>query len=397
MITPVLPTYARAPLTFVKGEGPWLIDENEDRYLDFGAGIAVNSLGHAHPRLVAALEDQARRLWHTSNLYNIPGQEKLAERLVDLTFADTVFFCNSGAEAMECAIKTARKYHYAKGQPERNRIITFEGSFHGRTLATISAAGAEKLTKGFEPLPPGFDHLPFGDFEALTAAIGPETAAILIEPVQGEGGIRPVPAEELRALRALCDEQGLLLIYDEVQCGFGRTGKLFAHEWSGATPDIMGVAKAIGGGFPLGACLGTENAALGMTAGAHGSTYGGNPLAMAVGNAVLDVMTEDGFLDHVSEISGRLRQGLAALSETYPEIIETVRGEGLMLGLKCKIEAGAFITATRDEKLLLVPAGDNVVRLLPPLNIEAKDVDEALSRLESACARLKAGAAAESA
>jgi acetylornithine/N-succinyldiaminopimelate aminotransferase len=390
VITPVLPTYARAPLSFVKGEGPWLIDEKEDRYLDFGAGVAVNCLGHANPRLVAALEDQARSLWHCSNLYNIPGQQKLAERLVALTFADTVFFCNSGAEALECAIKTARKHFSAKGEPQRHRIITFEGSFHGRTMATISAAGAEKLTKGFEPLLPGFDHLPFGDLEAVEAAIGPETAAILIEPVQGEGGIRPVPADDLRALRALCDEHGLLLIYDEVQCGYGRTGKLFAHEWSGATPDIMAVAKGIGGGFPLGACLATENAASGMTAGAHGSTYGGNPLAMAVGNAVLDVMTEDGFLDHVSQVAGRLRQGLAALAETYPEVIETVRGEGLMLGLKCKVDVGRFIGAARDEKLIAIPAGENVARLLPPLNIEIEDVDEALRRLEAACARIQA-------
>jgi len=390
VITPVLPTYARAPLTFVKGEGPWLIDENEDRYLDFGAGVAVNCLGHANPRLVAALEDQARRLWHCSNLYNIPGQQKLAERLVALTFADTVFFCNSGAEALECAIKTARKHFHAKGQPERKRIITFEGSFHGRTIATISAAGAEKLTKGFEPLLPGFDHVPFADHEAVKAAIGPETAAILIEPVQGEGGIRPVPAECLRGLRALCDEHGLLLIYDEVQCGYGRTGKMFAHEWSGATPDIMAVAKGIGGGFPLGACLATENAAVGMTAGAHGSTYGGNPLAMAVGNAVLDVITEDGFLDHVSMVAGRLRQGLSALVATYPDVLEALRGEGLMLGLKCKVDVGAFIGAARAAKLILVPAGENVARVLPPLNIEPEDVEEALRRLDAACAQLQA-------
>ncbi len=389
MITPVLPSYARAPLSFVKGEGPWLIDENEDRYLDFGAGIAVNSLGHAHPTLVAALEDQARRLWHTSNLYNIPGQERLAERLVELTFADTVFFCNSGAEALECAIKTARKHFHALGQPERNRIITFEGSFHGRTLATISAAGAEKLTNGFGPHMPGFDILPFADLDAVKAAIGPETAAILIEPVQGEGGIRPAPADYLLGLRALCDEHGMLLIYDEVQCGMGRTGRLFAHEWSGAAPDIMAVAKAIGGGFPLGACLATEDAANGMTAGSHGSTYGGNPLAMAVGNAVLDVMTEDGFLDHVSQIAGRLRQGLAALAETYPDVIEGVRGEGLMLGLMCKADVGAVLSAARDEKLLLVPAGENVARLLPPLNIAPEDVDQALSRLDAACAKLQ--------
>jgi len=312
VINPVLPTYARAPVAFEKGEGSWLYDESGEKYLDFGAGIAVNALGHAHPALVEALETQARRLWHTSNLYGIPGQQRLAERLTQATFADTVFFTNSGAEAMECAIKMARKFHSHQGNPERYRIITFEGSFHGRTLATIAAAGAQKLTDGFGPMPEGFDHVPFADHDALKAAITDETAAILIEPIQGEGGIRPVPWQCLRGLRELADEHGILLIFDEIQCGMGRTGKLFAYEHCGITPDIMASAKAIGGGFPFGACLASERAAAGMTAGSHGSTYGGNPLAMAVGNAVLDVMLADDFLDDVTQISTRMRQSSCA-------------------------------------------------------------------------------------
>lgn len=388
MITPVMPTYARAPLSFVKGEGPWLITDTGDRYLDMGAGIAVASLGHANPVLIAALEDQARRLWHTSNLYNIPNQQALAERLVEHTFADTVFFTNSGTESMECAVKMARKYHSAKGAPERHRIITFEGSFHGRTLGMISAAGSEKLTKGFGPMLPGFDILPFGDHDALTAAITDETAAILIEPVQGEGGIRPVPAQCLKGLRDLCDQHGILLIMDEIQCGVGRTGKLFAHEWAGVEPDIMAVAKGIGGGFPLGACLATEDAASGMTAGTHGTTYGGNPMACAVGIAVLDEMLKDGFMEHVSRLSGHMRQGLEGLIASHPDVFELVRGEGLMLGVKCKVPNMDVVNAGYAAHLLTVPGGDNVIRILPPLNLTIEEVDEALRRLDQAAGSL---------
>ena len=393
MIPPVLPTYARAPLTFVEGAGAWLTTDAGERYLDLGGGIAVNAFGHAHPRLVAALEAQARRLWHTSNLYRIHQQEALAERLVAMTFADTVFVTNSGAEAVECAIKMARKHHHAAGRPERNRIVAFEGSFHGRTLATISAAGAEKLTAGFGPLLPGFDHVPFGDHDALRAAVGPETAAVLIEPIQGEGGIRPVPEQCLRGLRALCDEAGILLILDEIQCGMGRTGRLFAHEWAGVAPDVMAVAKGIGGGFPLGACLATEAAASGMTAGSHGSTYGGNPLACAVGCEVLDMMAEPGFLDGVSRAAGRFRQGLEALVAGHPRVFEGVRGQGLMLGLKCRVPNADVVAAGYAERVLTVPGGENVLRLLPPLTLTDAEIDEGLRRLDAAAARLGAAAA----
>jgi acetylornithine/N-succinyldiaminopimelate aminotransferase len=384
VIPPVLPTYARAPLSFVEGKGAWLTTESGERYLDLGAGIAVNALGHAHPRLVAALEDQARRLWHTSNLYNIPNQQALAEKLVEATFADTVFVTNSGTEAIECAIKMARKHFHDAGAPGRHRIVSFEGSFHGRTIAAISAAGSEKLTKGFGPLLPGFDIVPFGDLDAIRAAIGPETAAILLEPIQGEGGIRALPVETLRALRALCDEHGLLLILDEVQCGMGRTGRLFAHEWAGITPDIMAVAKGIGGGFPLGACLATERAASGMTTGTHGTTYGGNPLACAVGCAVMDIVTEPGFLDHVSHIAGRLRQGLEALVAGHPEVFAEVRGQGLMLGLRCVLPNASVVQAGYDAHVLTVPAAENVIRILPPLVLSDAEADEGLRRLEAA-------------
>ena len=387
MITPVMPTYARAPISFTRGEGPWLFDEDGQRYLDFGSGVAVNALGHAHPALVEALTEQARRLWHVSNIYRIPEQEALAERLIEETFADTVFFTNSGAEAMECAIKTARKYHSHHGHPERYRIITFEGSFHGRTLATISAAGAEKLTDGFGPMLEGFDHVPFGDHEALNAAIGPETAGILIEPVQGEGGVRPVPEQCLKGIRDLCDQHGILMILDEVQSGMGRTGKLFAHEWAGVEPDIMGAAKGIGGGFPLGACLATEAAAAGMTAGSHGSTYGGNPLASAVGLKVLETVLEDGFLEHVSRMSGLLRQKLEGLAASWPEVLIEVRGEGLLLGLCCKHPSAELLQAARDERLLLIPAGDNVLRVIPPLNVQPDEISAAMEALERACAK----------
>ncbi|RCS25175.1 aspartate aminotransferase family protein [Phyllobacterium salinisoli] len=385
---PLYDTYNRAGLRFERGEGVWLITEKGDRYLDFAAGIAVNSLGHAHPHLVKALTSQAEKLWHVSNVYEIPGQEKLGQRLVNATFADKVFFTNSGAEALECAIKTTRRYHYVNGHPERYRIITFEGAFHGRTLATIAAGGQAKYLEGFGPKVDGFDQIPFGDEKALKAAITPETAGILIEPVQGEGGLRPVTEESLRSLRKICDEHGLLLLLDEVQCGVGRTGKLFAHEWAGVTPDIMAVAKGIGGGFPMGACLATAEAAKGMTAGVHGTTYGGNPLAMAVGNAVLDVVLADGFIEHVRDIARLFKQGLASIADRYPDVVSEQRGSGLLMGLKCVVPNTAFIEALREENLLSVGAGDNVVRLLPPLTITEDEAREGLARIEAACERL---------
>jgi acetylornithine/N-succinyldiaminopimelate aminotransferase len=377
-------TYARAPMRFERGEGVWLITETGERYLDFAAGVAVNSLGHAHPHLVETLKSQAEKLWHTSNLYESPGQEKLARRLIDNTFADKVFFTNSGAEALECAIKTARRYHYSKGHPEKFHIITFEGAFHGRTIATIAAGGQQKYIDGFGPKAPGFDQVPFEDMNAVKDAITHATAGILLEPIQGEGGLRSFSKEFLRDIRALCDERGLLLILDEVQCGVGRTGKLFAHEHAGITPDIMAVAKGIGGGFPMGACLATSEAASGMVTGTHGSTYGGNPLAMAVGNAVLDVVLADGFLQHVNDVALVFRQGLASLGDRYPEVIEDIRGQGLMIGIKARIPAGDLLAAMRSEKLLAVLAGDNVVRLLPPLVTTAEEAREGLARLEKA-------------
>lgn len=386
--TPLYDTYSRAPLRFERGEGVWLIAEDGSRYLDFAAGVAVNSLGHAHPHLVESLKAQADKVWHLSNLYQVPGQETLATRLTDATFADKVFFTNSGAEALECAIKTARRYHFANGQPGKFHIITFEGAFHGRTLATIAAGGQEKYLEGFGPKAPGFYQVPFGDIAAVKNAITEETAAILIEPVQGEGGIRTVEKEFLQELRALCDEYGLLLVLDEVQSGVGRTGKLFAHEWSGVTPDIMAVAKGIGGGFPMGACLATEEAASGMVAGTHGSTYGGNPLAMAVGNAVLDIVLADGFLDHVRDVALVFRQGLASLQDRFPDVIAEIRGEGLMLGIKAKVPTAELLKAVRAEHLLAVPAGDNVLRLLPPLITTADEAREGLARLERAIERL---------
>jgi len=387
--SPLLPTFARVDLQFEQGQGVWLATRDGERYLDFGSGIAVNSLGHAHPHLVEALTRQAGKLWHTSNLFRIPEGERLAQRLVDNSFADQVFYTNSGAEALECAIKMARKYHAANGQPERYRIITFEGAFHGRTLATIAAGGQAKYLEGFGPKVDGFDQVRVDDAEALKAAIGPATAAILIEPVQGEGGVRVVPPAKLRELRELCDEHGLLLILDEVQTGVGRTGKLFAHEWSGITPDIMAIAKGIGGGFPLGACLSTLEAGKGMTAGTHGTTFGGNPLAVAVGNAVLDVVLAPGFLDHVNQISLLLRQRLAELRDRFPHIIAEVRGEGLLLGLKLNVPNTDFTAAALDEKLILVGAGDNTVRLLPPLTITEEEAREGLARLEATAGRLQ--------
>ncbi len=389
MIPSVLPTYNRAPLTFVKGEGAWLTEADGRRFLDLGAGIAVNALGHAHPALVAALTEQAHALWHVSNLYNIPQQQALADKLVEHTFADTVFFTNSGTESCELAVKMARKYFYDKGQPEKVEIITFDGSFHGRSSAGIAAAGSEKMTKGFGPLLPGFVHLTFGDLDGVTNAITDNTAAILIEPVQGEGGIRPVPDAELKALRQICDDNGLLLILDEVQCGVGRTGKLFAHEWAGITPDIMMVAKGIGGGFPLGAVLATEEAASGMTAGTHGSTYGGNPLGCAVGCAVIDQVATPAFLEGVNRKAGLLRQKLEGLIADHPEVFEEVRGSGLMLGLKCKPANIDVVNAGYDNEVITVPAADNVIRLLPPLTLTEDDIAQALIRLEKTAAQVE--------
>ncbi|MEW9919558.1 aspartate aminotransferase family protein [Marimonas sp. MJW-29] len=388
MISSVLPTYNRAPLSFVSGAGAWLTEADGRRFLDLGAGIAVNALGHANPKLVEVLTDQAQKLWHTSNLYQIPQQQALADKLVANTFADTVFFTNSGTESCELAVKMARKYFYDKGQPERVEIITFSGSFHGRSSAGIAAAGSEKMTKGFGPLLPGFVHLDFGDHDALNAAINDKICAILIEPVQGEGGIRPVPDQCLKGLRDLCDEHGILLIFDEVQCGVGRTGKLFAHEWAGITPDIMMVAKGIGGGFPLGAVLATENAASGMTAGTHGSTYGGNPLGCAVGCAVMDIVADPAFLAEVNRKASLLRQKLEGLVAGHPDVFESVRGSGLMLGLKCKVAPGDFVNAGYGKEVITVPAADNVVRLLPPLNITEEEIAEAVNRLDAAAASL---------
>lgn len=384
----VMGTYGRIDVVFDRGEGVWLVAKNGDRYLDFGSGIAVNTLGHANPRLVDALTAQAQKLWHTSNLYRIEGQERLAERLVENTFADKVFFCNSGAEACEGAIKIARRYHYANGNPERNRIITFEGSFHGRTLATLAAAQNPKHLEGFGPEMPGFDHVPFGDHDATRAAVGPETAAIMIEPIMGEGGIRDVPDVCLRGLRDLCDEHGLLLIIDEVQTGVGRTGKLFAHEWAEIEPDVMSIAKGIGGGFPLGAVLATEEAAKGMVPGTHGSTFGGNPLAVAVGCEVMDTVLERGFLDEVERKSLRVRQWLAELQDEFPAIVEDVRGRGLLIGIKLKAPLAEVVGACFNEKLLTVVAGDNVMRLIPPLNVTEDELAEAISRIRAAFRQL---------
>ena len=393
MITPVLPTYARANLEFERGEGPYLFTKEGTRYLDFGAGIAVNALGYSHPKLIAALMEQANKVWHLSNIYRIPGQEKLAKQLIDATFCDTVFFTNSGAEALECAIKMARKYHYAGGNPERTDLITFEGAFHGRTLATIAAGGNPKYLEGFGPAMPGFVQVPFGDVKAVEAAIGPNTAGVLIEPLQGEGGIRVLPNEALRAIRKLCDDNGILLILDEVQTGFGRTGKLFAHELAGITPDIMPVAKALGGGFPVGACLATEAAARGMVVGTHGSTYGGNPLAMAVAGAAVELMVEPSFIAHVNDMGVKAAQKLAQLADEHPTIIDSVRGVALMLGIKTKVPNTEFVEALRAEHMLTVGASDNVVRLLPPLIITEAHLDEAMTKLDAACKALEAKAA----
>jgi acetylornithine/N-succinyldiaminopimelate aminotransferase len=387
-ISAVMPTYGRTDLEFERGEGAWLTTSDGRRFLDFGTGIAVTALGHAHPHLVAALKDQAEKLWHTSNLYRIAGQERLAERLVANSFADTMFFCNSGAEAMECALKAARRYHQAQGAKDKYRVITAQGSFHGRTLATISAGGQEKHLDGFAPKVDGFDQVAFGNLNEARAAITPQTGAVVVEPVQGEGGVIPADPEYLKGLRAMADEFGLLLIFDEVQTGMGRTGKLFAHEWSGVTPDIMALAKGLGGGFPIGACLATERAAEYMTAGTHGSTFGGNPLAMAAANAVLDVLLEPGFMDGVAATAEKLWSKLDTLVAKYGAVFECVRGKGLMIGIKCKIPNGEVVAKILDNGMLTVPAGDNVVRLLPPLIIGDAEIDAAISILDKSAAAL---------
>jgi acetylornithine/N-succinyldiaminopimelate aminotransferase len=388
VISHLLPTYARVDLAFERGEGVWLYTAEGERYLDFTSGVAVNALGHAHPRLVNALEQQARKVWHVSNLYRIPEGERLADRLCAASFADTVFFQNSGAEALECCIKMARKYQSVSGHPERYRMITFEGAFHGRTLATIAATGNPKYLDGFGPPVDGFDQVPFGDLEAVKKAIGPSTGAILIEPIQGEGGVRVPPPNFLRALRELCDQHGLLLVFDEVQTGIARTGELFCYQRSGVAPDIMALAKALGGGFPIGACLATAEAGKGMTAGTHGSTFGGNPLAMSVANAVLDEVLTPGFIAHVREMSLLLKQRLAEIKDRHASIIAEVRGEGLLIGLRMQPPASAMVDELRAEKMITVAAGDNVVRLLPPLIVGEAEIGEAVARIDRACARL---------
>jgi len=387
-------TFPRAPLAFARGEGVWLETTDGRRMLDFMGGVAVNALGHAHPALLKALADQAGRVWHVSNLFRIPEQEALADKLCAETFADKVFFGNSGAEAVECAIKTVRRYHFAAGHPERTRIVTFAGAFHGRTLATLAATGNPKYAEGMGPLPDGFDQVPLGDLKAVEKAIGPETAAIMIEPIQGEGGIRLVAPQFLRELRALCDKHGILLVFDEVQSGIGRTGKLFAYQWSGVTPDVMTAAKGIGGGFPLGACLATAEAAKGMTVGTHGSTFGGNPLAMAVGKALIDVVSDPDFLENVRQRGLYLKQRLASVVDSHASVVAEVRGEGLLTGIRCIVPAADVVTAARDNGLLLVAAGDNVARLLPALIVTDAEIDEAITRLEMALTAIEARAPA---
>jgi acetylornithine/N-succinyldiaminopimelate aminotransferase len=384
----LLPVFARVDLAFERGEGVWLVATNGDRYLDFTSGVAVNALGHAHPHLVACLQEQATKLWHMSNLFKSPDGERLAARLCEQSFADFVFFANSGAEAMECAIKLTRKHHAAKGHPERYRIVTFEGAFHGRTLATLAATGSAKYLEGFGPPMDGFDQVQLGDLDAVKKAVGPNTAGILIEPVQGEGGVRAAPHAFFKALRQLCDDKGLLLIFDEVQTGMGRTGELFAHRRIGVTPDVMSLAKALGGGFPIGACLATADAAAGMTPGSHGSTFGGNPLAVASANAVLDVMLKPGFFEHVQQMSLLLKQKLASVVDRHPAVLSEVRGEGLLVGVKAVVPSGDLVAALRDQRLLTVGAGDNVVRFLPPLIVQAAEIEDSVERLERACVAL---------
>ncbi len=384
----VMPTYARIDLAFERGEGPYLFAVDGRRFLDFATGIAVNTLGHSHPHLVEALTEQASKLWHCSNLYNIPGQTRLAERLCAHSFADKVFFCNSGAEAMEGVIKIARRYHFNKSAPEKFRVIAFDGAFHGRTLATIAAGGNEKALEGFGPAMDGFDHVSFGNANEVRAAITGETAAILVEPIQGEGGIRPADTRFLKDLRAIADEYGLLLLFDEVQTGIGHTGKLFAYEWHGVEPDVMGLAKGLGSGFPVGAVMASDKAAEGMVPGTHGSTFGGNPLAAAAGNAVLDVLLEDGFMDGVTKIGAKLHADVGEVAARHPSVIESVRGQGLMVGIKCKVTNLDLVAAMRERSVLMVPAGENVARMLPPLNIDENHVAEAVAALDDACGAL---------
>jgi acetylornithine/N-succinyldiaminopimelate aminotransferase len=386
----LFPTYNRTDIAFVRGEGSYLFAEDGKRYLDLGAGIAVNAFGHANPALVAALTQQAQQLWHVSNLYRVPGQESLSKKLAENTFADTVFFTNSGTEAVELAIKTARRYQFVTGHPERFHIVTFQGAFHGRTMGAVNATGNEKYLEGFGPKMEGFDNIPVEDMDALKAVIGPQTAAIMIEPLQGEGGVRVVSPEFLKALRKICDDNGLLLILDEIQTGVGRTGKFFAHEWLGITPDIMTVAKGIGGGFPLGAVLATRDASQGMTAGTHGTTYGGNPLAMAVGNAAIDMVLSPGFLEHVNKVANYMHQQLGALVAGHPVLFESVRGQGLMIGLKMKAPSADFIRIARDNGLVVLPAGDNVVRLLPPLTLSEDEAREGLELLNKTASAMEA-------
>ena len=394
MFPALLPTYNRTDVAFVRGEGSYLFAEDGKRYLDFGAGIAVNAFGHANPKLVGALTQQAAKLWHTSNLYRVPGQESLSRKLVDNSFADTVFFTNSGTEATELAIKMARRYHFVNGAPDRFHIVSFEGAFHGRTMAAINAGGNEKYLEGFGPRMAGFDQVPLGDLDALKKVIGPHTAALLIEPIQGEGGVRTMTPEYLRALRNLCDDTGMLLIFDEIQTGVGRTGKFFAYDWLGFTPDIMTVAKGIGGGFPLGAVLATAEAAKGMTVGTHGTTYGGNPLAMAVGNAAIDLVLAPGFLDHVNKVANYLHQQLGALVAGHPAMFDSVRGQGLMIGLKMKTPSADFIAAARANGLVVLPAGDNVVRILPPLTLSEEEAREGMDLLSKTASQMEAQKAA---
>ena len=394
MFPALLPTYNRTDVAFVRGEGSYLFAEDGKRYLDFGAGIAVSAFGHANPRMLKALTDQAQLLWHTSNLYRVPGQESLSQKLVAATFADTCFFTNSGTEAIELAIKMARRYHFANGHPERFHILTFEGAFHGRTYAAINAGGNEKYLEGFGPRMPGFVQLAAGDLEAVKKTISPETAAILIEPLQGESGVRVIAPDFLKGLRKLCDEHGLILIFDEIQTGLGRTGKFFAYDWLGFTPDIMTVAKALGGGFPVGAVLATAEAAKGMTVGTHGTTYGGNPLAMAVGNEAVAMILEPGFLEHVGKVAGFLHQQLGALIAAHPDVFDGVRGQGLMIGLKMKTDASAFIALARANGLVVLTAGDNVVRMLPPLTLSEAEAREGIALLDRTAAQTEAQKAA---
>ena len=388
MTAPLYPTYARYDVAFERGEGAYLFDADGRRYLDFATGIAVNALGHCHPKMVEAVRRQAGRLWHVSNLYRIPEQERVAAKLAENSFADAVFFCNSGAEAVETGLKTVRRFHHEKGDPRRWRVVTVEGAFHGRTLAELAAGRQEKHLAGFGPPVDGFDQVPFGDPEAMERAVTDETAAILVEPVQGEGGVRPMPPGYLRALRGIADAAGVLLFYDEIQTGMGRTGRLFAHQWDDVAPDVMAIAKGLAGGFPVGACLASAKAAGAMTAGSHGSTFGGNPLAMAAAGAVLDVVLEDGFLDNARRIADLLNRKLGSIAAAHPEIVEEVRGLGLLIGLKCAVPASGVVDALRDDGLLTVPAADNVVRFLPPLIADEGHADDAARILDGVCRRL---------